>query len=65
MVRSTRLLFMFALLIAQSAFAQQIPRFQVDASWPKQLPNIWIFGQIGGIAVDSHDHIWVYHGHAR
>lgn len=60
MVRSTRLLFLLAFLIAQSALAQQIPRFQVDASWPKQLPNNWILGQIGGIAVDSHDHIWIY-----
>ena len=57
MVRSTRLLFMLAFLIAQSALVQQIPRFQVDASWPKQLPNNWILGQIGGIAVDFHDHI--------
>ena len=28
-------------------------------TWPKPLPNKWITGQIPGIAVDSHDHIWV------
>src|SRR6476620_7973541 len=47
-------------LIAQAVSAQTTPRFEVDATWPKQLPNNWILGQIGGIAVDSHDHIWVY-----
>ncbi len=34
-------------------------RYKVDSSWPKQLPNKWIMGQVGGLAVDSHDHIWV------
>jgi len=37
------------------------PGFVVDASWPKPLPNDWRIGQVGGIAVDSHDNIWVYH----
>ena len=59
-----RLLGMVLLCIADiltnASFAQQVPRFQVDPAWPKQLPNNWILGQIGGIAVDSHDHIWVY-----
>ena len=40
MVRSTRLLFMLAFLIAQSSLAQQIPRFQVDASWQSSCPTI-------------------------
>ena len=35
------------------------PRFKVDPAWPKQLPNNYIFGNIGGITVDAHDHIWV------
>lgn len=39
--------------------AQQIPKYQVEASWPKELPNNWIIGQVGGMAVDRHDHIWV------
>jgi hypothetical protein len=51
---------LLACLLARPVIAQQVPNFQVDASWPKQLPNNWILGQIGGIAVDSHDHIWVY-----
>ena len=37
------------------------PSFVIDASWPKPLPNNWRIGQVGGIAVDSHDNIWVYH----
>ncbi|MFO1321638.1 MAG: hypothetical protein U1F52_18665 [Burkholderiales bacterium] len=40
--------------------AEEVPRFEVEAAWPKQLPNDWILGQIAGIAVDANDHIWVY-----
>src|SRR5262249_45258989 len=38
-----------------------VPQFQVDASWPKTLPNNWILGQVSGIAVDRFDRIWVVH----
>ena len=48
-----------SVILAGVSSAQDIPRYQVDASWPKQLPHDWILGQIGGIAVDAHDHIWV------
>src|SRR6478736_5622787 len=37
------------------------PGFVVDPAWPKPLPNNWIIGDVGGITVDSRDHIWVYH----
>jgi hypothetical protein len=37
----------------------EAPRFKVDPSWPKELPNRWLIGQVGGLAVDSHDNIWV------
>ena len=36
-----------------------LPDYKVDASWPKQLPNNWIMGQVGGIAVDRYDNVWV------
>jgi hypothetical protein len=36
------------------------PGFVVDPSWPQPLPNHWLLGQIGGLFVDQHDHIWVY-----
>jgi DNA-binding beta-propeller fold protein YncE len=36
------------------------PSFVVDSSWPQPLPNNWLLGQIGGLYVDHHDHIWIY-----
>src|ERR1700682_4047394 len=36
------------------------PGFVVDPSWPQALPNNWLLGQIGGLYVDHHDHVWVY-----
>jgi hypothetical protein len=36
------------------------PSFVVDPAWPQRLPNNWLLGQIGGLYVDKHDHIWVY-----
>ncbi len=41
------------------AVAQGLPVYNVDPFWPKQLPNNWIMGQVGGMAVDTEDHIWV------
>ncbi len=37
------------------------PQFQVDAGWPRELPNNWILGQVSGIAVGPNDHIWIVH----
>ena len=39
----------------------QVPKFQYDPSFPQPLPEKWAIGAIGGMAVDSHDHIWVLH----
>jgi len=39
--------------------AQTPPRYEVDPSWPKPLPEGWVNGQLGGICADSHDHIVV------
>jgi DNA-binding beta-propeller fold protein YncE len=36
-----------------------VPQFQVDALWPKPLPNEWILGQVAGITVDRFDRIWI------
>ncbi|MBT33192.1 MAG: hypothetical protein CMO01_26320 [Thalassobius sp.] len=33
--------------------------FKVDAFWPKQLPNSWILGEVPGLSIDKHDHIWI------
>ncbi len=32
----------------------------VDPSWPI-LPDDWLIGEVSGIAVDQHDHIWIVH----
>lgn len=45
-------------LSAAPAFADS-PKFEVDASWPKPLPNNWLMGQAAGVAVDAQDHVWV------
>ena len=46
-------------LRAQRASDGLAPRFRVDPFWPKPLPNRWIFGQVSGVAVDRHDHVWI------
>ncbi|MGH8676914.1 MAG: hypothetical protein ACREUQ_01005 [Burkholderiales bacterium] len=53
--------FLATMLMAspQYLLAEDVPAFRVDPFWPKPLPNNWLFGQIGGIAVDRHDHVWV------
>src|SRR5271157_1230251 len=57
----TAVLMVLALWFTASTSAQESkpPRYEVDAAWPKPLPNNWLIGQVGGLAVDKHDHIWV------
>ncbi len=43
----------------QQPAGEEVPIFQADPSWPKQLPNNWIVGVVSGIAVDGRDHIWI------
>jgi hypothetical protein len=53
-----------ACLSAGPAFAQSpaqdIPAFELDATWPK-LPAKWKVGDLSSVAVDSRDHVWVLH----
>jgi DNA-binding beta-propeller fold protein YncE len=35
------------------------PKYEVDLSWPKPLPNRWVLGGIGGLCVDARDHVFV------
>ena len=49
-----------ALLAAATPGHAQSPAFRVDPYWPKPLPNNWLLGQVGGIAVDAQDNIWVF-----
>jgi DNA-binding beta-propeller fold protein YncE len=44
---------------AQGAGAGPVPRLAVDPFWPKPLPNQWLLGQVAGVAVDAHDHVWI------
>ena len=46
----------FALTLSLPA---QTPKFEVDPFFPKPLPEGWITGQLGGVCVDSHDHVAV------
>src|SRR5262245_17919466 len=39
----------------------QAPMFEVDAKWPKPLPNHWTLGNVIGVAVDANDHVWIVH----
>src|SRR5712691_2146786 len=51
--------------LAQRTMAQPnrtpVPQFAPDPLWSEALPNKWVTGQVGGVAVDSHDNVWVFH----
>jgi len=49
-----------ALIIAVPVRAQQVPQFEVDTLWP-QLPlgNNWLTGGLGGMCLDSRDHVYI------
>jgi len=36
-----------------------VPVFEIDPFWPKPLPNNFILGELGGVDVDSEDHVWI------
>ncbi len=52
-----------AFAVAVSAVAaDSVPAFAVDTHWPQlPLPHNWTLGELAGIAVDAHDHIWILH----
>jgi DNA-binding beta-propeller fold protein YncE len=50
-----------ALAAAQGRGTNPVPRFEVEALWPKPLPNHQILGSVTGVATDAQDHIWVVH----
>src|SRR5438270_9840009 len=43
------------------AASVQVPRFEVDPTFPKPLPNHWFQGQTIGVSVDAQDHVWIVH----
>jgi DNA-binding beta-propeller fold protein YncE len=53
-----------ALAVAHSSPGAQsaaVPVFRVDPTWPKDMPNNWVFGSITGVFVDDRDLVWVTH----
>jgi len=39
------------------AFAENAPKYAVDLTWPKPLPDQWVLGGLGGTCVDKQDHV--------
>ena len=35
------------------------PRYEVDRSWPRPLPDRWIIGGLGGLCVDHQNHVLI------
>ena len=44
---------------ATKARAAEAPKFVVNPLWPKPLPSHQLLGSATGVAVDSHDHVYV------
>jgi hypothetical protein len=38
-----------------------VPTYEPDPLHFSLLPDLWTNGPVGGVAVDSHDHVWVHH----
>jgi uncharacterized protein YjiK len=36
-----------------------VPKYDVDATWPKPMPNRWVISQIGAVCVDAGDHVFM------
>src|SRR5688500_276859 len=45
---------------AQAKAGGQVPIFQVDPFWPKDMGNM-VFGQTIGLGVDEKDQVWIIH----
>jgi len=58
----TLALFAIATVFAAASIAHgqnSAPKFEVDPSWPKPLPNNWTTGQVGGVCVDGQDNVFI------
>ncbi len=45
---------------SHSSMAQSSgPKFVVDPTWPKPLPENWVTGQVSGVCVDAQDHVFI------
>ncbi len=41
-----------------AAQTREIPKFEVDPSWPK-LPSKWVWGQVSSVSIDDRGHAWI------
>ena len=44
---------------ADLSLEEDVPKFEVDSSWPKPLPNRWLPGEVAGVCVDAQDHVFI------
>jgi DNA-binding beta-propeller fold protein YncE len=35
------------------------PKYEVDPSWPKPMPDKWVAGSVSGVCTDSQDHVFI------
>ena len=42
-------------------FAGAAQALSPDGAWPAAWPEGWRLGEVSGVAVDRHDHVWVLH----
>jgi hypothetical protein len=52
------LLALITVVTAGTQSVREVPKFQVDPSWPK-IPSKWQLGQVASVATDARDHVWI------
>src|SRR5437868_14795394 len=45
--------------VYQKSATAKTPDFVSDPGWPAPLPHSWLLGQVAGLYVDQHDHVWI------
>jgi len=50
----------FMILCTHALAAQgNPPKYEVDPSWPRPLPNKWVTGAVSGVCTDAQDHVFI------
>lgn len=59
--RAIRVLVIVVLVCASTvnAAAQGAPKYDLDLTWPKPLPERWVVGEVGGVCIDAQDHVFI------
>ena len=47
------------LCLLRASAQSSAPRFEIDPSWPKPLPDLWVTGSVGGVCTDAQDHVFI------